>query len=231
MQRPVEKAPSHRADRLEGLVSWLIRSDVIIAVQSEFLQPPPASRIAIMSRPVRSTTPRKPYVPEPEAPSAEKPLRRSSEIVKLNALTSNQQEAFGDLPDDVRSELFGLDFDSWDDVKDTLKCTDEVVATIQKIVQVVMSFLCLRSRVSVRYLGELRMSVGVQDTVLSKKRKTEVKEEDGDVEGMCVHMSIRMSTHMLTRPSVHCRTDPGSAGQAMAKKVITMIDRSLIIDL
>jgi len=49
-----------------------------------------------------------------------------------------------------------LDFDSWDDVKDTLKCTDEVVATIQKI---------------------------VQDTVLSKKRKTEVKEEDGDVEG------------------------------------------------
>ena len=84
----------------------------------------------------RTRDPTKPaYVPEAGFSPND---RRRSEISKLNALTSRQEEVFNELPAEVRSKLIRLDFDSWDDVKNTLKCDDEMVTTIKKIVQVVM---------------------------------------------------------------------------------------------
>ena len=95
------------------------------------------------TRPARTRTPTKQtYVPEAGFSPND---RRRSEINKLNALTSGQEEVFNELPAEVRSKLIKLDFDSWDDVKNTLKCDDELVTTIKKIVQVVTLSTALTS--------------------------------------------------------------------------------------
>ena len=53
---------------------------------------------------------------------------------KLNKLTSSHQEVFRELPAAVKQDLFTNDFDSWDDVRETLKCDDTMLERIMKLV-------------------------------------------------------------------------------------------------
>ena len=71
--------------------------------------------------------------PAPE-PIADVPI--DSAIVKLNKLTSSGRSSlFVDLPSGVQSQIMSLDFDSWEDVKETLACSDGTIAALQEIVQ------------------------------------------------------------------------------------------------
>jgi hypothetical protein len=127
-----------------------------------------------MSRPTRNRTPtRQTYVPDASFVQRQKRPPTPAIIVKLNRLTTDHMEVFAELSEEIRQQMNELDFDSWEDVKETLKCDDEVVSQIKKIVEDA-------SIAKLKKSAATDESADAAENKATKKGKKRKKGEDGN---------------------------------------------------